>query len=151
MKKKIFGAMLVVAIAAGAMINVNLNKESNKGNLALANVEALAQSLSTPEQWYDWPGANQTGIPYGQGMSSKQVLTGQGTYSSGYTVKTTTYNANGQISGTYVGGVFIPSGSLGGSYTYQVQTYSSQSNANYTTVPCCTTVPYQSSCGYQPC
>jgi len=44
MKKKIFGALLVVAIAAGAMINVNLNKVSNKGNLALASVEALAQA-----------------------------------------------------------------------------------------------------------
>lgn len=44
MKKKIFGAMLVVAIAVGAMMNVNLNKTSNNGDLALANVEALAQS-----------------------------------------------------------------------------------------------------------
>jgi hypothetical protein len=44
MKKKIFGAVVVVAIAVGAMINVNLNKVSNKGDLALANVEALAQA-----------------------------------------------------------------------------------------------------------
>jgi len=44
MKKKIFGAAVVVAIAVGAMINVNLNKVSNKGDLALANVEALADS-----------------------------------------------------------------------------------------------------------
>ena len=43
MKKKILGAVVVVAIAVGAMINVNLNKVSNKGDLALANVEALAQ------------------------------------------------------------------------------------------------------------
>jgi hypothetical protein len=43
MKKNIFGALVVVAIAVGAMINVNLNKVSNKGDLALANVEALAQ------------------------------------------------------------------------------------------------------------
>jgi len=42
MKKKIFGALVVVAIAVGAMINVNLNKVSNKSDLALANVEALA-------------------------------------------------------------------------------------------------------------
>jgi len=49
MKKKIFGAAVVVAIAAGAMINVNLNKVSNKGDLALANVEALAsgETIST--------------------------------------------------------------------------------------------------------
>jgi hypothetical protein len=46
MKKKIFGASVVVAIAVGAMINVNLNKVSNKGDLALANVEALAQGES---------------------------------------------------------------------------------------------------------
>jgi len=44
MKKKIFGAVLVVAIAAGAIMNVNLNKTGNKGDLAMANVEALAQS-----------------------------------------------------------------------------------------------------------
>ena len=44
MKKKIFGAMLVVAIVAGAMMNVNLNKTSNKSALALADVEALAQN-----------------------------------------------------------------------------------------------------------
>ncbi|ADQ79707.1 hypothetical protein Palpr_1562 [Paludibacter propionicigenes WB4] len=42
MKKNFFGALLVVAIAVGAMMNVNLNKTSNKGNLALAEVEALA-------------------------------------------------------------------------------------------------------------
>ena len=42
MRNKIFGALVVVAIAVGAMINVNLNKVSNKGDLALANVEALA-------------------------------------------------------------------------------------------------------------
>ena len=42
MKKKIFGALVIVAIAIGAMINVNLNKVSNKGDLALANVDAIA-------------------------------------------------------------------------------------------------------------
>jgi len=44
MKKKFFGAAVVVAIAVGAMINVNLNKVSNNGDLALTDVEALAQS-----------------------------------------------------------------------------------------------------------
>jgi len=44
MKKKIFGAVIIIAIVVGAMINVNLNKVSNKGDLGLANVEALAQS-----------------------------------------------------------------------------------------------------------
>jgi len=42
MKKKFLGAVVVVAIAVGAMINVNLNKVSNTGELVLANVEALA-------------------------------------------------------------------------------------------------------------
>ena len=53
MKKKIFGAAVVVAIAVGAMINVNLNKVSNKGDLALANVEALAQSENDPNVCYN--------------------------------------------------------------------------------------------------
>lgn len=44
MKKKFFGVLVVVAIAVGAMINVNLNKVSNKGDLTLANVEVLAQA-----------------------------------------------------------------------------------------------------------
>jgi len=43
MKKKFFGAVVVVAITAGAMINVNFKKVSNKSNLELANIEALAQ------------------------------------------------------------------------------------------------------------
>lgn len=47
MKNKIFGALIVVAITIGAMINVNLNKVSNKCDLALSNVEALAQSEVT--------------------------------------------------------------------------------------------------------
>jgi len=52
MKKKIFGAVVVVAIAVGVMINVNLNKVSNKGDLALANVEALAEEGSDfPGNW----------------------------------------------------------------------------------------------------
>jgi hypothetical protein len=49
MKKKFFGAVVVVAIAVGAMINMNLSKSNNKGDLALANVEALAdgETVST--------------------------------------------------------------------------------------------------------
>ena len=43
MKKKFFGALVVIAIAVGAMINVNLNKVSNKADLTLANQETLAQ------------------------------------------------------------------------------------------------------------
>ena len=55
MKKKIFGGMVVVAIAVCAMINVNLNKVSNKGDLALANVQTLANAEDPPggaDQWF---------------------------------------------------------------------------------------------------
>ena len=45
MKKKIFGGILAVAIAAVAAVNVNFNNESEDAlsALSLANVEALAQ------------------------------------------------------------------------------------------------------------
>jgi hypothetical protein len=55
MKKEIFGAVVVVAIAVGTMVNVNLNKVSNRGDLAMANVEALAQEetqVSFPTNTY---------------------------------------------------------------------------------------------------
>ena len=44
MKKKIFGGILAVAIAAVAAVNVNFNNESEDAlsALSLANVEALA-------------------------------------------------------------------------------------------------------------
>lgn len=69
MKKKFFGAAIVVVIAVSAMINVNLNKVSNKGELALANVEALANTEQDGScdhgcmgygsgcyclRWYEW-------------------------------------------------------------------------------------------------
>jgi len=142
MKKKIFGAVVVVAIAVGAMINVNLNKVSNKGDLTMANVEALAQ-----EQWYQIPGANQTGVTYGQEVGSKQVLTGNGVITQPYTVTTTTITGNGTLGVTGTG----ISASVGGSYSYQVQQYSVQSQGTYTTVPCCNTVTHASSCGFQSC
>ncbi|GAB6008837.1 NVEALA domain-containing protein [Dysgonomonas reticulitermitis] len=46
MKKKIIGGIAILAIAAVAAFNVNLNlaQESNMSPLALANIEALAQS-----------------------------------------------------------------------------------------------------------
>jgi hypothetical protein len=55
MKKKIFGAVVVVAIVVGALINVNLNKVSNKGNLALAKTEALAEAELGPifTNWHE--------------------------------------------------------------------------------------------------
>jgi hypothetical protein len=43
MKKKIFGGIAVLAIAAVAAINVNFNSQNNDlANISLANVEALA-------------------------------------------------------------------------------------------------------------
>lgn len=44
MKKKIFGAVLVVAIAAGAMTNVNLNHSNKYSSLTFESVESLATS-----------------------------------------------------------------------------------------------------------
>jgi len=45
MKKKIFGGIAVLAIAAMAAFNVNMNTQNdNLSDLSLANVEALAQS-----------------------------------------------------------------------------------------------------------
>jgi hypothetical protein len=44
-KKKIFGFLAVLIIAAGAVWNVNLNSQKNDlSALSLANVEALAQN-----------------------------------------------------------------------------------------------------------
>ena len=46
MKKKIFGGIVILAIAAVAAFNVNFDTKSNKlSDISLANVEALA----TPE------------------------------------------------------------------------------------------------------
>jgi len=45
MKKKIFGGIVILAIAAMAAFNVNMNTQNeNLSDLSLANVEALAQS-----------------------------------------------------------------------------------------------------------
>ena len=48
MKKKIFSGALLLAIAATAAFNVNfnMNKSDKLSSLALANIEALAQSES---------------------------------------------------------------------------------------------------------
>jgi len=42
MKKKIFGAVLVVAIAVGAMTNVNLNHSNKYSALTFESIESLA-------------------------------------------------------------------------------------------------------------
>ncbi|MDR1582346.1 MAG: NVEALA domain-containing protein [Prevotellaceae bacterium] len=45
MKKKIFGGIAILAIAAVAVINVNLSSKSNDlSSVSLANIEALAQN-----------------------------------------------------------------------------------------------------------
>jgi len=44
MKKKIFGGLAILAIAAVAVFNVNFNSKSSKlSDVSLANVEALAE------------------------------------------------------------------------------------------------------------
>jgi hypothetical protein len=49
MKKKIFGSLIVIAIAAVAVFNLNLNTQENDlSALSLANVEALAQETAKP-------------------------------------------------------------------------------------------------------
>jgi hypothetical protein len=66
MKKKIFGGIALLAIAAMAAWNVNLNSQSNElSDISLANVEALANEGGTgpcpngarqwddPSFWYD--------------------------------------------------------------------------------------------------
>lgn len=124
MKKKIFGAVVVVAIVVGAMINVNLNKTSNKGDLAMANVEALAQSeVSALGQWY-----NNNVAPWiingetfkGRESYSKRIETGGTTYGSSYS-----YNVGANVSQSGVGA------SAGYSYN------SEHTNVNFTTIYCC--------------
>jgi len=123
MKKKFFGAAVVVAIAVGAMINVNLNKVSNKGDLALANVEALAQSESG--QWWNTSPANLTGLQY-KGMESYPVRkeTGGTTNGSSYS-----YTVSGSVGATQSG----VGGSVGASYTYN----SGSTNTTFKTIYCC--------------
>lgn len=48
MEKKIFSTIVVLAISVYSMININLNKVGNKGNLKLANVENLVQAEELP-------------------------------------------------------------------------------------------------------
>jgi hypothetical protein len=52
MKKKVFGGIAVLVIAAIAAFNVNFNSQSNElSAISLANVEALAIEISSPGQW----------------------------------------------------------------------------------------------------
>ncbi|MGF7469297.1 NVEALA domain-containing protein [Alcaligenes nematophilus] len=46
MKKKILGALAVVAIAAVAAFNMNINNNDELSAISLANVEALAMNES---------------------------------------------------------------------------------------------------------
>jgi len=51
MKKKIFGGVAILVIAAIAVFNVNLSKQSNGlSNVMLANVEALAEESTGGDQ-----------------------------------------------------------------------------------------------------
>jgi hypothetical protein len=52
MKKKIFGGIAVLAIAAVAVMNVNLGTKNNDlSAVSLANVEALAIEISSSGNW----------------------------------------------------------------------------------------------------
>ncbi|GHT65362.1 hypothetical protein AGMMS50239_24960 [Bacteroidia bacterium] len=64
MKKKIFGGIAVLAIAAVAAWNVNLNSQkSDLSDVFLANVEALAQGESNGSNYkYVEPGAPGSGV-----------------------------------------------------------------------------------------
>jgi len=51
MKKKIFGSIAILAIAAVAAFNLNLNMENEASKLSLANVEVLAYGEKLPDNW----------------------------------------------------------------------------------------------------
>lgn len=51
MKKKIFGGIAVLAIAAMAAFNLNLNVENETSALSLANIEVLAYGEKLPDNW----------------------------------------------------------------------------------------------------
>lgn len=54
MKKKIVGGIAVLAIAAVAAFNVNLNaQEERLSNISLANLEALAQNENGEDRLYE--------------------------------------------------------------------------------------------------
>lgn len=55
MKKKIFGGLFILAIAAVAAFNINMNRQDNRQSfLSLANVEALAGESENKDEndWY---------------------------------------------------------------------------------------------------
>ncbi|GAB6008827.1 NVEALA domain-containing protein [Dysgonomonas reticulitermitis] len=71
MKKKIFGSLIVIAIAAVAAFNVNMNpvQESNMSPLALANVEALAQSETNNNPYCHNGGVGATSCAISSGIT----------------------------------------------------------------------------------
>ncbi len=78
MKKKIFGGIAVLAIAAFAAFNMNVNTQENQASsLTLANIEALAQNESGGTIYYVNPCPKHSGnecssrtSPYGCKSSS---------------------------------------------------------------------------------
>ena len=54
MKKKFLGVTLIVTLAVVAAFNINLNKSNAKGELALANLEALAYGESSVPSDYGY-------------------------------------------------------------------------------------------------
>lgn len=78
MKKKIFGAALIAAMAVAAGLNFNQSKnEVELTDLALANVEALAQGeLSSGYAYKDCSNNWEGGM--GGGMNHQCTCTGSG-------------------------------------------------------------------------
>jgi len=71
MKKKIFGGIVVLAIAAVAAFNVNFNSQKkDMSTLGLANVEALAQSEAS---LYDIPNQQLEQIPCDPPWQEKSI------------------------------------------------------------------------------
>ena len=75
MKKKIFGGLFILAIAAVAAFNVSMNMQDNQlSALALANVEALAGEIppTPPIKWLQMtlPCYNSQGYPTGKNRTS---------------------------------------------------------------------------------
>jgi hypothetical protein len=113
MKKKIIGGLLVLAIAAVAAFNMNLNlaQESNMSPLALANVEALAQNENSGGNGSHWNCTTYTSDSYTEyfycdGKYTKRVTVDTRNCNSGMLswcypgYISTYYNCDGSVSST---------------------------------------------------
>ena len=73
MKKKILGGFAVLAVAVAVAFNVNMNSEKNElSDLALANVEALAEEDASKEGKYSPTKTKITTYEYNEDGSVKK-------------------------------------------------------------------------------